>query len=1026
MLYKKSSEISLSDELFRNPTSEYRGAPFWAWNSKLEKDELLSQIEIFRQMGLGGFHIHVRTGMKTEYLGDEFMSHVKTCVKKAKEENMLAYLYDEDRWPSGAAGGLVTRDEKYRARCLIFTPFRYVEKLKINTERNEGGRTNKGELLATYDVVLDEEGYLKSYRRIEENDNAEGTKWYALLEIHQPSKWYNNCTYADTLNEEAVRQFTRVTHEKYKAEVGEEFDKVIPSIFTDEPQFTRKGTLNNSHDLQDLMMPWTDSVPEKYFQTYGEDIYATIPELFWELPDGKISVHRYRYHDFIAELFAHSFADTVGGWCENNGIALTGHVLEEQNLESQCRVLGEAMRSYRSFTIPGIDMLCFRYEYNTAKQAQSAVHQYGREGMMCEIYGVTNWDCDFRTYKIHGDWQAALGVTLRVPHLSWYSMGGEAKRDYPASINHFSPWYKKYGLIENHYSRVNAAMTRGKPVVRVGVIHPVESMWLRWGVNDKTAFERNELNKNFEDVTNWLLEGCIDFDFISESLLPSLCEKGSAPLKVGAMSYDAVVVAGCETLRKTTVERLNAFADNGGKLIFMGKAPGYLDGEKSDIPKELYNKSQAVPFCRGELIKALEDVREVKITTTGGNPVYNYIYQLRKDNDCKWLFVAHKKEPYNIEVDPGQDIVVSVNGDYIVTLYDTQSGEIVPLKAEYKNGKTAVKRRLYGYDSLLLKLEEGRSTEGEQPAAQNIPEGEYISSVVDYSLSEPNVLLLDIARYKLNNEEYNAPEEILRLDNICRRKHGMTERGGAIVQPYIKSEVSHFSKLWLKFEFDSEIETDGCSLALEELENVTEIVFNGGSVDLTSTGYYVDKPIKTVALPVIHKGENILEVCYNYNEKVNIESMFILGNFGVKLIGTEKTITELPKKIGFGDLNSQGLPFYGGNVTYKFSTNVENNSLSLCIPFYKGTLIEIKVDGETKGHIIYPPYLLKIDNLENGEHEIEVILYLHRYNAFGPVHLPNKLFRWHGPSAWRKDGANFSYEYNLKQTGIFVAPRKLG
>lgn len=63
-------------------------------------------------------------------------------------------------------------------------------------------------------------------------------------------------------------------------------------------------------------------------------------------------------------------------------------------------------------------------------------------------------------------------------------------------------------------------MTRGVPIVKVGVIHPVESFWLHWGPNDKSGLIREELDKNFQDLTKWLLFGSIDFDFISESLLP--------------------------------------------------------------------------------------------------------------------------------------------------------------------------------------------------------------------------------------------------------------------------------------------------------------------------------------------------------------------------------------------------------------------------------------------------------------------------------------------------------------------------
>ena len=65
MFYEKNKSRVLTDALFKNPTSEYRGAPFWAWNDKLEKDKLLWQIDQFRRMGLGGFHMHVRSGMAT-------------------------------------------------------------------------------------------------------------------------------------------------------------------------------------------------------------------------------------------------------------------------------------------------------------------------------------------------------------------------------------------------------------------------------------------------------------------------------------------------------------------------------------------------------------------------------------------------------------------------------------------------------------------------------------------------------------------------------------------------------------------------------------------------------------------------------------------------------------------------------------------------------------------------------------------------------------------------------------------------
>lgn len=1025
MLYKKNSEQELSRELFQQPTAEYRGTPFWAWNNMLTKEELCRQIDVFKEMGLGGFHMHVRTGLKNEYLSDEYMELVRACVDKAKNEKMLAWLYDEDRWPSGAAGGIVTQEEKYRARNLLFTNKKNAAAHFNDDSCAAGGRSNKGQLLACYDVILDAEGYLLSYKKIRENEQAEGQKWFALLEIHQPSGWYNDKTYVDTLSKEAIERFVEVTHKKYKETVGDEFDQTVPAIFTDEPQFSRKQTLRNSVTTQDtdICMPWTDKVPELYKEAYGADIMETLPELFWDLPDGKVSVARYHYHDFIAELFATSFADTVGDWCRENGIYLTGHMMEEPSLGSQTAALGEAMRSYRSFGIPGIDMLCNRHEFTTAKQAQSAAHQFGYEGVLSELYGVTGWDCDFRTYKHQGDWQAALGITVRVPHLSWYAMAGEAKRDYPASIHYQSPWYKEYAAVEDHFARVNTAMTRGKPVVKVAVIHPVESYWLHWGPNDHSMLFRADVDDRFSNLTQWLLEGSVDFDFISESLFPALCEKANAPLTVGKMTYDTVIVPGCETLRSTTLERLEDFRAAGGKLIFLGSAPTLENAVPSERGAELFNKSQQVEFSRSALLTALDNCRTLTIRYADGRLADSFLYQLRKDNDAEWLFICPDKEPDNKDLCRSSDLRIILNGEFGAEEWNTENGTIKPLAVTYANGKTVIEKTLFGYDSLLLKLTEGK----QEIAAADDEEPEFrdnaaVAEKVSYTLSEDNALLLDLAEFKLDSDTGFSPEEeILRLDNICRERLGFRRRGGQVVQPWAlpKEEATH--AITLKFTFDSEIGYEGAILALEDADKA-KIVFNGTPVSNTSEEYFADITIAKVALPAIIKGTNELLVTLPFGKRTNTEAMFILGKFGVKINGRKAVITALPEKIGFGDLTAQGFPFFGGNITYHLKAVSKGGKLNVQASDYRGALISVAVDGKKAGRIIYPPYILTINDLPDGEHNVDVTLFTHRYNQFGPLHLVNVKESWHGPGAWRSTDENWSYEYVLRSTGLLKSP----
>ena len=73
MLYTENRKPVLDPEVFASPGPEYRGAPFWSWNTSITDSLVMNQIDLFEKMGFGGFHIHPRTGMKTEYMGREYL-----------------------------------------------------------------------------------------------------------------------------------------------------------------------------------------------------------------------------------------------------------------------------------------------------------------------------------------------------------------------------------------------------------------------------------------------------------------------------------------------------------------------------------------------------------------------------------------------------------------------------------------------------------------------------------------------------------------------------------------------------------------------------------------------------------------------------------------------------------------------------------------------------------------------------------------------------------------------------------------
>ena len=103
----------------KNPPNKYRPAPFWSWNEKLECDETRDQIRTMYNAGIGGYFMHARGGLQTEYMSEEWFQNIKASIECGGEKGMLSWGYDENGWPSGFGGGLVNGlGEKYQQKYL--------------------------------------------------------------------------------------------------------------------------------------------------------------------------------------------------------------------------------------------------------------------------------------------------------------------------------------------------------------------------------------------------------------------------------------------------------------------------------------------------------------------------------------------------------------------------------------------------------------------------------------------------------------------------------------------------------------------------------------------------------------------------------------------------------------------------------------------------------------------------------------------------------------------------------------------
>lgn len=1043
-------EGSLDGSIFKNPPVQYRGIPFWSWNCRVTKELIDRQLDIFAQMGFGGVDVHPRSGLDVEYLGDEYMELIEYTVERCRQKGLLCWLYDEDRFPSGSAGGLVTKDFSLRGRYLLLTKQGgkagilpgYCENKEAFLSCVQRGEKPKGYYVTAYAIRL-ENGYLKSWRRlgsrqeIEEALSGEENVRFAYVKMMEEDQWFEDQAYVDTMNPDAVSRFIELTHEAYFAHVGEEFGKAVPAIFTDEPRLGKHAQLSKAESDEDVSMPYTDFLAEKMLEKYGVDSLDIVPEYIWNLPDGKCSVNRYRYRDMACECFAGSFMDQIADWCSAHGIAMTGHVLSEDTLSSQSVTVGECMRCYRKMDLPGLDILCDFREFAAARQASSVARQNGKAGTVSELYGVTHWDCDFATYKLQGDWQAALGVVVRVPHLSHMSLKGEAKRDWPGSIFCQSPWYEEFAGVENHFARLNTALTRGKAVVKVAVVHPVESVWLYFGPEDQTGEKRREMDQDFKNLTEWLLYGLLDFDYLSEALLCGQCPAQGQPkkaLRVGCMTYDAAVLPGMTTIRSSTLDILERFHERGGKVIFMGRVPELVDGLESDRAKRLAEQSVRIQKDRSELLEALESERLLEIRRADGCRSDNLFYQLREEGAAGWLFICHVNRKKNRISDP-ERYTMKIKGRYCLELYDTMTGRIEAVPSAYEDGWTRLELEMYAEDSLLFRLQEPKLPHetGRNAALSQKERGDgrtalsdrrykavrYLKEPDAFRRSEPNVLLLDFAEYRLDDGPVQPREEILRADNKIRQSLGFELRQERMNQPWHMQEKENH-KVTLYYQFFSEIETEAC-LAIEDTAH-SRVSLNGETADMMPVGCYVDEAISVIRLPRLKAGENRLVVEVEYNQKSGLENLYVLGEFDVELNGSRAVIKAARRELWAGDITRQGMPFYTGNLdyTYRFSIE-EEKDYAVHIPQFQAPVLAVYADGEKKGLIAYAPRRLELGRLEAGAHELQIRIYGNRFNGFGTLHNSNENYTWYGPDSYRTVGDDWTDCYQVRPVGIMAA-----
>lgn len=993
---------------FRAPSAEYRGKPFWAWNGKLEKEELLHQIDVIKEMGFGGFFMHSRTGLATEYLGEEWFELINVCADRAKELNMEAWLYDEDRWPSGTAGGMVTKNPENRMRSI--------EMSSVPSEKSDPFGC-----LAVFNVTM-ENDILIEYKRIRENSQEKANcgkerLQFSIVEMEK-SDFYNGFTYVDTLNMDAVNCFIESTHEQYVENCGDRIGGSIMGVFTDEPH---RGSLMSSFGQGtksgENRIPFTAHLLEEFQKKYGYDLTDKLPEVFLKTNADGINLIKWQYVELVQEMFLDNYAKPIADWCREHNMLLTGHILHENSLTAQTAMSGSVMRYYEYMDNPGIDFLGEHDRcYWIAKQLQSVARQLNKKKLLSELYGCTGWQMGFENYKAVGDWQALYGINFRCPHLSWYTMEGQAKRDYPASILEQSAWWKEYAYVEDYYARIAAFTELGTPCCNVLVINPVESVWARVSVgwcDGLSAKDKRvaELEHNYENLFNWLQNSRIDFDYGDEDIMTRHGGTKNGKLFVGQSAYDTVIISGMDTIRGSTIALLKEFEHQGGRVIICGDPPIYVDCEKCNIDLAAVH----IGFSEKELTSVLSS-HAVKIVDCDGNNVREILCQMKENDSTKYIMLINNDRSNAV-----CNVVLEIKSEGIVTRFIPETGEVINYPFEREGEICRIPLTFEPIGEYLLSV--GREfTADKNDQAVSTEHEMVLNGDFHYELDEKNICVLDFAAVSVDDGEYTEPLEILKADKYIRNIFKLPYRSGEMLQPWFvkQTEVIDISTVSLKFDFDIQKIPDSQVLLVMEKPEDFSIFINGNLLTYQPNDFrWADICYKSLIIPInyLHMGENTVELRIPYNMTTNLEAVFLFGNFGVKLNGSRRALAELPETLSLGDITSQGLPFYSGELSYICKIpKIEADHMLLKLEGFAGACV--KVNGNNKQSILaFKPYETDISDLVE-EGIVKVTVVLTRRNTFGPLHQIPAVSSSCGPESFVTEGESFSTNYSIIESGL--------
>ena len=1019
---------------FANPTNLYRPIPFWSWNDKLDPEELKRQIRELKQSGAGGYFMHARSGLKTEYLSEEWFSCIQTGIEMAKEEGMDAWIYDEEGWPSGFAGGVVPAlSEAFQSKFMTLERFQTAEEIETlpsgslialyrynnsagtlcrlplwpenqdARKENPANQSPDGHRPANEnpdDTKPDNEAQASVGTSSEAQASESTANGEIILAVHR----HVNPFYVDTLSKAAIDAFLACTHEAYYSRFGEDFGSYMKGFFTDEPRLAcdKFGEL-----------AWSDELPAAFLGEFGYDITDHLPALFIELPG--YQKYRFDFWTMVSKMFTENYMKNIYDWCEAHGCKATGHIMMEESVFSQMTSTAGVMPFYEYLHVPGIDWLRRMISSPViGKQVGSVACQLGKNHVLTESFALCGWNVSFEELKWIAQWQFVNGVNQICQHLMAYSIKGSRKRDYPPSHFTQQTWWRESGLFNDYLSRLCVALSEGDQAADVLLIHPMKSGYVTYDGTrtDAIRLVDEELTRICESLSG----SHISYHFGDETIIKKYGRVEEKQFIVGKIPYQAVILPHMYAIDGATVERLLQFVTQGGLILSAGRFPDYTNGDGNSL-QLLKRLTVKVPMKEIRTYLQEQGLLALSIEADG-KEITDISYQLRRCEDGLILYMVNNSQVW------AYDAAIHVLGKQAcVTELLAETGEQAQISYLVNGSDTQFRLRFEPMGSHLILLERQGASCCEAPCCEapchepschepESPQWLTVRPGQQWKIDSMdwNAMTLDLCRYRIDGGEFAGPVPVIKLQEMLL-------------------ELQRPCQVELEFTFQVDMDPAECRELYAVIEDARKyrIQVNGQPVPQEDLGSYKDPAFRKLSIqPFVRRGENILRMWVEFRQpqkvydvlfgenvyeteknkltyEVELESIYLLGDFGVyskapfilrerKALVTEGpfVIRKAPTCFTSGNFTTQGCLFFAGTMTLTQTLRLKKESgkrIYLDFGGQNAPLVKLFVNDILVKNSLWAPYGADItEAAKDGDNLIRLEVFASNRNLFGPHH----------------------------------------